>query len=78
MSDSTKVKYEGEVDASRRSFIKKASYSAPALITLGMAAHVRNAQGQGFGGPPSAPAAPSSVDPIDDQLLLDEVQKSQG
>lgn len=57
------------VDAGRRDFIRKASYTAPALIALGAAAHSRRAQGQ-FTGPPSAPEGGNSA-PDDDQLLED-------
>ena len=63
------------VDSGRREFVRKAAYSAPVLVALGFAAHSKQAHGQ-FPPPPSAPNdSPAGVDPTEEELLLQELER---
>ena len=69
MSDKPKKQQEKDApDPGRRALLKKAGYTAPALVVLATAGHSRKAGAQ-IGDPPSAPDFGDSVDPNDDELL---------
>lgn len=75
MSESEKDEKPGEgVDESRRDFVRKASYTAPALIALGFAAHSPQAGAQG---PPSPPAFGPSTELKEEDPLLDEIESAE-
>jgi len=63
------------VDAGRRDFLRKASYTAPVLVALGIAAHSREA-GAALPPPPSAPNPTSSnaKEPTEEELLLQDLE----
>ncbi|KAA9133051.1 hypothetical protein F3N42_01435 [Marinihelvus fidelis] len=63
---------DSEIDSSRRRFLRKASYTAPALVALGAAGHARRGSAQ-FNGPPSAPETNTS--PADDESLLRDLEE---
>jgi len=63
---------EGEIDSEKREFVRKAAYSAPALIVLGLATHSRKASGQ-LPAPPSAPENQGVENPEEDDTLLREL-----
>ena len=72
MSDSTsKPAPEEGVDSGRREFVRKAAYTAPTLVVLGLAAHSDRAHGQ-FPPPPSAPSTNSAEEPISEEDVLEE------
>ena len=66
---------DGEFDAGRRDFLRKASYTAPVLVVLGIAAHSREAGAQ-FPPPPSAPnpTGSNAKEPSEEDLLLQELE----
>ena len=61
----------GEIESrnSRRDFMRKASYTAPALVVLGVAAHSPMAKAQLASNPP-----PPGSKLSEDEVLLEELQ----
>ncbi len=69
MSDEPKKQQVKDApDPGRRALLKKAGYTAPALVVLATASHSRKA-GAAIPDPPSAPDFGNSVDPGEDELL---------
>ena len=66
-----------QVDTGRREFIRKASYTAPAIVTLGRPRIPGKALAQTL---PSAPPPPFSPNSADEQLLedIEQVEKQRG